>query len=304
MKVTPSYIQLFESGELQKRADTAQESLNNCDICPWNCGINRLNNETGVCRVGKLARVSSYFPHRGEEDVLRGWNGSGTIFFSGCNLRCVFCQNHTISQKDRGEPVTSEELAEMMLSLQSDGCHNINLVTPEHVVPQILEALIIAADKGLKLPIVYNSSGFDSLETLRWLDGIVDIYMPDFKYWDADKAKKYLKTSDYPEIAKTALKEMHSQVGSLQVNERGLAVKGLMIRHLLMPGGTEDSKNILHFIASELSRDTYINIMDQYYPAASVTGSKYPEINRRIRRSEKNETFEFADKVGLSRLAS
>lgn len=304
MNVTPSYIDLFESGELQKRTDTARESLNTCDICPWDCGVNRLNNETGVCRVGRLARVSSFFPHRGEEDVLRGWNGSGTIFFSSCNLRCVFCQNHTISQKDRGEPVTSGELAGMMLSLQSDGCHIINLVTPEHVVPQILEALLIAAEKGLKLPIVYNSSGFDSLETLRWLDGIVDIYMPDFKFWDSEKAKKYLKTSEYPEIAKTALKEMHSQVGNLQLNEQGLAIKGLMIRHLLMPGGAEDSNKILQFIANKISQDTYINIMDQYYPAAAVTGNEYPEINRPIYHRESKESFKCAQKLGLSRLAS
>lgn len=302
--MSPSYIELFESGELQRRADTAKKLLHNCDICPWDCGVNRLNDETGVCRVGRLARVSSFFPHRGEEDVLRGWNGSGTIFFSGCNLRCVFCQNHTISQKDRGEPVSSEELAGMMLSLQSDGCHNINLVTPEHVVPQILEALLIAAETGLELPLVYNSSGFDSVETLELLDGIVDIYMPDFKYWDANKAKKYLKTSDYPNIAKTALKEMHSQVGDLQVNEQGLAVKGLMIRHLLMPDGAEDSKKLLEFISSQLSPDTYINIMDQYYPAASVSVGEYPEINRRMYRREISEAFRFAQKVGLSRLAS
>ncbi|MBD3274452.1 MAG: radical SAM protein, partial [Candidatus Marinimicrobia bacterium] len=287
--MSPSYIELFESGELQRRANTSKKLLHNCDICPWDCGVNRLNDETGVCRVGRLARVSSFFPHRGEEDVLRGWNGSGTIFFSGCNLRCVFCQNHSISQKDRGEPVTSEELAGMMLSLQSDGCHNINLVTPEHVVPQILEALFIAAERGLQLPLVYNSSGFDSLETLELLDGIVDIYMPDFKYWDADKAKKYLKTSDYPDIAKTALKEMHSQVGDLQVNEQGLAVKGLMIRHLLMPDGAEDSRKLLAFVSSQLSQDTYINIMDQYYPAAAVSGGKYPEINRRMYRREISE---------------
>ncbi|RMH97448.1 MAG: radical SAM protein, partial [Calditrichaeota bacterium] len=244
---------------------------------------------------------SSYFPHFGEEDCLRGWRGSGTIFFARCNLRCVFCQNFDISQQDAGHEVTPQRLAEMMLELQEMGCHNINWVTPEHVVPQILEALPHAIEGGLRLPIVYNTSAFDSLHSLKLMEGIVDIYMPDFKYWDPEKAKRYLKTPKYPETARTAIKEMHRQVGDLTFDEQGLAVRGLLVRHLVMPDGLDDTREIMRWLAREISPHTYINVMGQYHPSGKVNEKRYPELNRRIRAEELKEGFRAARKAGLYR---
>ncbi len=300
-RTEPGYVHLYETGELQRRVEQALADLKGCRLCPWNCAINRLEDEKKVCRIGRYARVSSFFPHFGEEDCLRGWNGSGTIFFAWCNLRCVFCQNFDISQRDAGEEVTPQQLASMMIELQRRGCHNINWVTPEHVVPQILEALPFAIEQGLRLPIVYNTSAFDSPESLRLMDGIVDIYMPDFKYWNPERAKRYLKTPLYPETARQAIKEMHRQVGNLVIDHNGLATRGLLVRHLVMPDGLADTREIMRFLATEISRDTYVNIMGQYYPAGKVDGKHYPELNRRITREELAEAYHIARQVGLHR---
>ena len=295
------YRHLYESGVLDQRIKKALDGLRACQVCPWECGVDRLAGKTKVCRTGRYARVASYFPHFGEEDCLRGWRGSGTIFFSWCNLRCVFCQNHDISQAKAGIEATPEILAGMMIELQEIGCHNINWVTPEHVVPQILEAMPLAIERGLHLPIVYNTSGFDSLESIQLMDGIVDIYMPDFKFWSDEKSKRYLRHPDYAQITRAVLQEMHQQVGDLRMDDRGLATRGLLVRHLVMPGETEESARIMQFLAEEISPDTYVNIMDQYYPTAKVTEDKYAEINRRITTEELRAVYESAIACGLHR---
>jgi putative pyruvate formate lyase activating enzyme len=257
-----------------------------------------------VCKTGRLARVSSYFPHTGEEDCLRGWRGSGTIFFSWCNLRCVFCQNFDLSQQGEGQETRPEELARMMLELQAAGCHNINLVTPEHVVPQVLEALPLAVDRGLRLPLVYNTSAYDGLESLRLMDGIVDIYMPDFKIWDGERAFTYLRARDYPEVARAAIAEMHRQVGELVIDAEGLARRGVLVRHLVMPGAVAGTREIARFLARELSPDTYLNLMDQYRPAGRVSRREFAEINRRPSRAEYAEALRAVAEEGLHRLDS
>jgi putative pyruvate formate lyase activating enzyme len=244
--------------------------------------------------------VASHFPHFGEEDCLRGWRGSGTIFFSGCNLRCVFCQNHDISWQLQGEQVTADRLGAMMLELQEIGCHNINWVTPEHVVPQILEALPVAVDGGLRLPIIYNTSSYDSLDSLRLMDGIVDVYMPDFKLWTSERSRRYLAKRDYPEVARETVKEMHRQVGDLSFDERGLARRGLLVRHLVMPGLVDETEAILRFVAEELGPDTYVDVMAQYYPAGR--SHEFEEIDRHPYRSELERAFELAERLGLRRL--
>ncbi len=299
--IEPGYVALYESGELDRRAEAAVASLKSCKVCPWHCEVNRLADLAKVCRTGRYARVTSCFPHFGEEDCLRGWEGSGTIFFGWCNLRCVFCQNYDISQTEAGVEVRPEQLAEMMLGLQEAGCHNINWVTPEHVVPQILEALPIAVRDGLRLPIVYNTSAFDSLESLRQMDGIVDIYMPDFKYWTDEKSKRYLKTDAYPDVARAALREMHRQVGDLVIDARGLARRGILLRHLVMPDGLEETRQIMRFLATEISPDTYVNVMDQYHPAGRVSGGAYGEINRRVSSRELARAYGVAQEAGLHR---
>jgi putative pyruvate formate lyase activating enzyme len=253
------------------------------------------------CFTGRFARVSSAFPHFGEEDCLRGWNGSGTIFFSFCNLRCVFCQNWDVSQAGEGVEVHGEELAALMLRLQAQGCHNINFVTPEHVVPQVLEGLLLAAEAGLRLPIVYNTSAYDSLRSLQLLDGVVDVYMPDFKYWDPQLARRYLKAADYPEVACRTIKEMHRQVGPLRFDQDGLAVRGVLVRHLVMPGAVEDARQIMRFLVHEVSPDTYVNIMGQYYPAGSVEEGRYPELCRGPDPSEMEAVRQYARAEGLWR---
>lgn len=297
----PAYLRLYRTGELKHRALEAIESLASCSVCPRDCHVDRLADKTAACKTGRYARVSSYFPHVGEENCLRGWRGSGTLFFSWCNLRCQFCQNFDVSQIGHGEETRPERLAEMMLELQAAGCHNINFVTPEHVVPQILEALVIAVEDGLRLPIVYNTSSYDSLESLRQMDGVVDIYMPDFKIWDSRLALKYLLAKDYPEAARRAIKEMHRQVGELKLDEHGLARRGVLVRHLLMPGGTAGTPEIMRFLACEVSLHTYVNIMAQYYPAGKVSDRKLPEINRRITRHEYADGIAAAQKAGLYR---
>jgi len=292
---------LFRSGELAERALKAVSGLAECRVCPRDCAVDRLKDETAVCKSGRHALVSSYFPHFGEEDCLRGWNGSGTIFFSMCNLRCVFCQNYDISQSRSGVEMSADQIAQVMLDLENMGCHNINFVTPEHVVPQVLEALVIGASRGLRLPIVYNTSAYDSRESLSQLDGVVDIYMPDFKMWDEKLSLRYLKAKDYPQAARQALREMHRQVGILKMDEQGLAMRGVLVRHLMMPGSVARSEQIMQFLANKLSPDTYINIMDQYHPAHKVRSGKYGEINRRISNQEKREVLEAAEEANLWR---
>jgi putative pyruvate formate lyase activating enzyme len=249
--------------------------------------------------------VSSAFPHFGEEDCLRGWNGSGTIFFTHCNLRCVFCQNYDISQgarKREAVPLPPDRLAALMLDLQAQGCHNINFVTPEHVVPQVLEALAVAAEAGLRLPLVYNTSGYDSAESLALLDGAIDIYMPDFKYWRPESAERYLKAPDYPRVARARIAEMHRQVGSLRTDPDGLAWRGVLIRHLVMPGGLDETEAILRWVSATVGPDAYVNLMDQYRPAGRVNPEHYPEINRRLAAREWATAQEAAHRAGLGRL--
>ncbi len=264
--------------------------------------MDRLANKTAACHTGRYAQVSSYFPHFGEENGLRGWGGSGTIFFSMCNLRCVFCQNYDISQAERGPETPPERLAAMMLELQARGCHNINFVTPEHVVPQILEALPIAVEGGLRLPIVYNTSGYDSLDSLHLLDGIVDIYMPDFKFWDPALSLHYIKAKDYPEAARRNIREMHRQVGPLIFDEEGLAKRGVLVRHLVMPGDIAGTESIMRFLANEVSPDTFVNVMDQYYPAGRVSALQFIEINRRVSPAEQDRAVDAARAAGLWRM--
>lgn len=296
----PAYLSLLRSGELAERVRLAYEHLSICDVCAWECPVDRWAGKMGVCRTGVRARVSSYGPHFGEEAPLTGWRGSGTIFFTRCNLRCQYCQNHDISQTDAGDEVEPEKLAGMMLKLQALGCHNINLVSPSHVVPQIMAAVLIAAKAGLELPLVYNTGGYDSLAMLKLLDGVIDIYMPDMKYSDAQIARKYSKIRNYPQINQQAVKEMHRQVGDLQIDESGIARRGLLVRHLVLPGGLAGTQEIIRFLAEEISRDTYLNIMDQYHP--TYKAHLYPEINRRITSREYQEAIDMALKAGLHRL--
>ncbi|MBC7079269.1 MAG: radical SAM protein [Methanothrix sp.] len=283
--------------ELQSRAEEAIRRLEHCEICPRRCRVNRIEGELGFCRTGRLAKVSSAGPHYGEEPPLVGYHGSGTIFFAGCNLACVFCQNYEISQLDMGVEVTAERLAGIMMHLQLTGCHNINLVTPTHVVPQILEALVIASEMGLSIPLVYNSGGYDSVDTLRLLDGIVDIYMPDAKYGSDEMAMRYSNAPGYVGVMKAAIKEMHRQVGDLVI-ENGIAVRGLLVRHLVLPDNLAGTDEVVRFI-SELSKNTYINIMDQYRP--EYRADRYRELSRRITLSEYREALRLARAAGLSR---
>ena len=263
----PAYLAALEDGTLQRRVDQAVDALERCELCPRRCGVNRLEGETGYCRTGRRAVVASYNAHFGEEAPLVGNSGSGTIFFSHCNLLCNFCQNYEISHLGEGAEMDDEQLAAIMLELQHAGCHNINFVTPSHVVPQILSAIKQAAEKGLALPLVYNCGGYERVETLRLLDGIVDIYMPDFKFWDADTARDTCDAPDYPEMARQALLEMHRQVGDLRIDQESeLAYRGVLVRHLVLPGGLAGTAKVMQFLAADLSRDTYVNVMSQYRP--------------------------------------
>ncbi len=299
-RVRASYRRLLEADRLGERVAQVRERLRRCNVCPRHCAVDRLEGEKGICQVGAQAFIASYGPHLGEEAPLRGTHGSGTIFFASCNLRCVYCQNYDISQLREGYEVSSEELADIMLELQEKGCHNINAVTPSHQVPQILEGLLIAAEKGLRIPLVYNTSSYDDLDTLRLLDGIVDIYLPDFKYTDAAIALQYSKIEHYPTIAKSAIKEMHRQVGDLALNERGLAARGVLVRHLVLPGGLAGTHAVMRFLAEEVSRDTYVNIMDQYRPCHKAFS--HPPLDRRITAEEFDEAVRVAKAAGLHRL--
>ena len=308
---TPAYLDPAVRETLRDRVTTAREELRSCCACPRNCKINRLENETRVCNTGRHARISSAFPHHGEEDCLRGSRGSGTIFFSMCNLKCVFCQNWDISQRPSGRESDAAEIAALMLALQERGCHNINLVTPEHVAPQAVEALAIAIDNGLTLPVVYNTSAYDALSSLKLMDGLVDIYMPDFKFWSRESAKRLVKAKDYPDRAREAVKEMHRQTGDLRMTADGVACRGLLIRHLVMPGQLEDTRQIFRWLAEEISPDTFVNIMGQYRPAYQVGtvaesgdlagAPRYAEINRPSSRADLEAAYEAARAAGLWR---
>lgn len=283
-----------------ERVRSAEKLLKECTLCPRNCGIDRTRGETGFCKTGDKPFVSSWGPHFGEERPLVGRFGSGTIFFSNCNLGCIFCQNWTISHRGEGEELSFEKLAGVMLDLQEMGCHNINLVTPTHQMPAILHSLAIASEKGLNIPIVYNCGGYESLHALKLLEGIVDIYMPDFKYAAPEIALKYSEAKDYPGAAKAAIKEMHAQVGDLVLDERGIAVRGLLVRHLVLPGGLAGTEKVVRFLAEEISRETYINVMDQYHPGHEA--SAYPPLDRRITGREYAEAVKMAVRAGLKRI--
>ena len=295
----PSYSSLLADGRLEARVEAAYARLEACDLCPRNCRVARVRGETGICKGGILARVSSMGPHFGEESPLVGQNGSGTIFFTGCSLGCSFCQNYDISHCLDGREVSPRELAGMMLRLEDMGCHNINLVTPTHFVPQIMRAVSLAASDGLSLPLVYNCGGYDTVRTLRLLEGIVDIYMPDFKFWESASGERYSNAPDYPQVAREALKEMQRQVGDLVI-EGGLAFRGLLVRHLVMPAGNDESKQILGFIAREISHDAFVNVMDQYRPCHLA--DKFPEIARQPAPAEFQEVLEAARAAGLVRI--
>jgi putative pyruvate formate lyase activating enzyme len=299
MASTPSYISLFEKGELTQRVKLLKELLKECRLCPRECRVNRLDGEIGVCQARPELTVSSAFPHFGEEPPLVGSHGSGTIFLTHCNLRCIFCQNYDISHLGSGEQMTSSDLTRIMLRLQEMGCHNINFVTPTHYAPQIVASLPEAIEKGLRLPIVYNCSGYESIEVIRLLEGIVDIYMPDAKYLDEKYSKRFSNAPDYPEVIKKVLKEMHRQVGDLTINSKGIAERGLLIRHLVMPGGIASSEAVLKFIAEEISVHSYVNIMEQYRP--EYRAHEYPEINRRITHKEHLEAIQWAKHYRLYR---
>lgn len=296
----PAYINTFVQGLLKEKIAKAYSLLKSCTLCPRKCGIDRLSGEIGICKTAKLAWVSSYNPHFGEEEPLVGTRGSGTIFFTHCNLLCLFCQNFEISHQGYGQQVSDDDLAGIMLVLQNQGCHNINFVTPSHVVPQILSAVEIAVQRGLSIPLVFNTGGYDRVETLKLLDGVFDIYMPDFKFWDPHVAEKTCQAHDYPEVAKKALIEMHRQVGDLKTDAAGIAMSGLIIRHLVLPGGLAGTREIMRFIAKNLSLDSYVNVMAQYRPcgkAAEIKG-----LNSNLLPQDYHDAVQAAKMEGITRL--
>ncbi|MCK4390396.1 MAG: radical SAM protein [Desulfobacterales bacterium] len=296
----PAYIETYKRGLLKEKIDQAYEILNACTLCPRACGVDRLSGEKGICQTGEQAIVSSFNPHFGEESPLVGNHGSGTIFFARCNLLCIFCQNYEISHEGEGIPFSSEELARAMLSLQDRGCHNINFVTPSHVVPQILAAVGKAVELGLRVPLVYNTSGYDRVETLRILDGVFDIYMPDFKFWDPKVAEELSDAPDYPEVAREAFKEMHRQVGDLVLNGHGIAQRGLLIRHLVLPEGLAGTEQVMRFLAREISPNSYVNVMAQYRPCGRA--AEVPALRRAITPEEYQKAIQAANKEGITRL--
>ena len=298
----PAYLRTWREGLLDAKVDAALQELTACTACPRDCGIDRLRGEKGICHTGRLAYVASAFSHHGEEDRLRGRNGSGTIFLSYCSLKCVFCQNWDISSRDAGSELTAEELADLMLHLQNAGCHNINLVTPEHIAPQLVEAIALAAPRGLEIPIVYNTSAYDARVSLRLMEGLVDIYMPDFKFWEAATAGRLARAKDYPQIARQAVAEMHRQVGALRFGRDGLARRGVLVRHLVMPGLADESTAIFRWLHDDVSPDTYINILGQYRPEHRVPGNdRYADIDRPPHRDELAAAFDAARAAGLWR---
>jgi len=296
----PAYLESIERGAFRARLEGALALIESCTLCPRNCRVDRPHDETGVCRIGRRAVVSSAHPHFGEERPLVGTRGSGTIFFSGCNLRCLFCQNYEISHFVSGHEVSSQELASLMLHVQEAGCHNLNLVTPTHVVPQILEALEIAASGGFALPLVYNTGGFDKVEVLRLLDGIVDIYMPDIKFLSGEAAERYTSAGDYPDVVRSAVKEMHRQVGDLTISSEGIAERGLLVRHLVMPGMLDDTRRVVEFIANEISPNTYVNVMRQYRP--EYKACDFPPIGEPLTAEDWRAAVALAREAGITRL--
>jgi putative pyruvate formate lyase activating enzyme len=305
----PAYLEVHRRGGLDGRVDAALDELKDCRACPRDCGVNRIEDQSRVCHTGRYTRVASYGPHHGEEDCLRGRHGSGTIFFGQCNLRCVFCQNWDISQTSSGRERDRGQIADLMLELQDAGCHNVNFVTPEHVAPQLIEAIADAVPRGLNVPIVYNTSAYDAVRSLELLDGLVDIYMPDFKFWNRETSLRLCKAKDYAERAREAVLEMHRQVGSLKFGPDGIARRGVLVRHLVMPGQLNESGSIFRWLAEAVSPDTYINIMAQYRPEHRVGTprpgtqgpARYPEIDRRPTSDELGEAYTHARRAGLWR---
>lgn len=296
-----AYLKVLRTGELERRVEEARGMLEECRLCGRECRVSRLESSKGAaCRTGRKAVVSSFNAHFGEEDPLVGEHGSGTIFFTNCNLHCQYCQNYEISQMGEGREVEPEELAAMMLHLQGRGCHNVNFVSPTHVVPQILEALLIAAEKGLTVPLVHNTGGYDSLEALRLLDGIIDIYMPDMKYADEETGRKYSKVKQYPQVNQAAVREIHRQVGDLVTDERGIAQRGLLVRHLVLPNGLAGTGEIVRFLSQEVSLNSYLNVMSQYRP--TYKAHEYTEIDRPPSAEELQEAVDLAREAGLHRL--
>ena len=300
MTFVPSYIALTQQGDLEKRVQDLWDILKDCRLCPRECRVNRLEGEVGYCKADSGLIVSSAFPHFGEESPLVGYHGSGTIFLTHCNLQCIFCQNFDISHLGRGERITPSDMARMMIRLQELGCHNINFVTPTHYVPQIVASLPEAVEHGLRIPLVYNCSGYESLEVIQLLEGIVDIYMPDAKFMDEKYSREYCNAPDYPGVLKKVLKEMHRQVGDLQLDNRGVATKGLLVRHLVLPNGIAGTKGVATFLAAEISKDTYLNIMDQYRPAHHA--HEIPRIARPLHKDEYLDAVNTALGCGLERL--
>ncbi|MFB6152485.1 MAG: radical SAM protein [Haloarculaceae archaeon] len=299
---TPNYRDL-SAGEFDARVDELWDRYADCDLCPHECGVDRTAGESGACGVDDTARVASWFPHRGEEDVLRGTGGSGTIFIAACNMHCVFCQNHETSQGTGGDPTTPEEIADAALELQDRGCHNINFVTPTHVAPHLVAAVRDARERGLSVPVVWNCGGYESPEVVELLDGVVDVYMPDVKWSDDAAAAEYSKAPDYWEVTRESLRKMHRQVGDLTTDADGLATGGILVRHLVMPGHVENAKGVLAFLAAEISYDTYVNLLGQYRPDYEVPDSdRYGDIDRRVSPEEYREVVEHAREVGLERV--
>jgi len=293
----PMYLESLTPIELKERSEKLNDLLKECRLCPNECLADRVDGETGDCHSTDEVMISSYGPHFGEEPPLTGNFGSGTIFFTNCNLSCQFCQNYDISQLGKGKSVTINDLALIMINLQNRGCHNINFVSPTHFTPQIVDALIIAIDKGLQLPLVYNCGGYESVETLKLLEGIIDIYMPDIKYSKNETAEKYSHIKNYWDVVRRAVEEMHKQVGDLKTSKLGIAQRGLLVRHLILPNNISGSKEVIDFIAGEISNNTYLNLMDQYYPAFKA--GKYDELNRRISKNEFDDVCDYAFQLGL-----
>ena len=298
----PAYIETYKKGLFAEKIEKAYEILKSCTLCPRKCKVDRLSGETGICKTGEKAYISSFNSHFGEETPLVGTNGSGTIFFTHCNLLCIFCQNYDISHLGHGEQMSNEQLAGIMLHLQNAGCHNINFVTPSHVVPQILSAVEIAVDNGLAVPLVYNTGGYDRVETLKLLEGVFDIFMPDFKFWSPEVAKTNCKAEDYPEMARRALVEMHRQVGDLVTDESGVARRGLLIRHLVLPHGLAGTRELMKFIAKKISLNTYVNIMPQYRPCGRAAEVK--ELSHYLSQDDYKTALQSAKKEGIERLDS
>ena len=297
--VKPRFLQTYRSGLLESKINDGKALLKNCRFCPRNCEVNRYKQKGKICKTGENAQISSYFPHYGEESCLTGFRGSGTIFFSSCNLRCIFCQNWEISHSCTGHEVTPLEIAQIMINLQDRGCHNINFVTPSHVVVQILMAISLAAEMGLILPLVYNTSAYDSVESLHLMDGVIDIYMPDLKFWNSESANRFMKAPDYPQVSRRNIQIMHDQVGDLQVDNQQIAVGGLLVRHLVLPGHLKDTASIIRFLTECVSPKTALNIMFQYHPEYKADNDNFKELNRPLSLKERKYAKRMKQEAGL-----